>query len=134
MKCTKGPRKTSLSRKKRSSLLTLAWLLLLSTPVLGQLGVRATAIPDVRPPFHRPFYPLLSDGESLTDFTAPDLRTSMLQPRLTPQAYRMAEPAFFCRIEARMEKTAGLPVRFRLGDVQYVDYLEGKIDGWRWGW
>lgn len=35
---------------------------------------------------------------------------------------------FFCRIEYQMEQAANFPVRFRLGDVQYVDYLESKRD------
>ena len=35
---------------------------------------------------------------------------------------------FFCRIEYQMEQAANFPVRFRLGDIQYVDYLESKRD------
>ena len=35
---------------------------------------------------------------------------------------------FFCKIEYQMEQTSGFPVKFRLGDVQYVDLLEGKRD------
>ena len=33
---------------------------------------------------------------------------------------------FFCRIEYDMIKQKNIPVKFRLGDVQYVDQLEGK--------
>ncbi len=33
---------------------------------------------------------------------------------------------FFCRIEYDMVKQKNIPVKFRLGDVQYVDELEGK--------
>ena len=52
------------------------------------------------------------------------------------QAFRYAadDLAFFCRLEVKLEKTARLPVRFRLGDVQAVDYLEGKFSGWRYGY
>ena len=42
--------------------------------------------------------------------------------------------AFFCRLELRLEKATKIPVRFRLGDVQQVDYLEGKFTGWRYGY
>lgn len=35
---------------------------------------------------------------------------------------------FFCDIECQMEQASGFPVKFRLGDVNYVDQLEGKID------
>ncbi len=34
--------------------------------------------------------------------------------------------AFFCKVELRLEKVAKIPVKFRLGDVDYVDELEGK--------
>ncbi|MCS6929865.1 MAG: hypothetical protein NZM43_10260 [Saprospiraceae bacterium] len=33
---------------------------------------------------------------------------------------------FFCRIEHQLNRRAMLKVKFRLGDVSYVDWLEGK--------
>lgn len=36
--------------------------------------------------------------------------------------------AFFCRMELKLENATKLPIRFRLGDVDYVDRLEGKRD------
>ncbi|NJL74194.1 MAG: hypothetical protein HC892_03275 [Saprospiraceae bacterium] len=33
---------------------------------------------------------------------------------------------FFCKIEIQMERQAKMPVRFRLGEVDYVNRLEGK--------
>lgn len=42
--------------------------------------------------------------------------------------------AFFCRLELRLEDATRMPVRFRLGSSQYVDYLEGKFEGWRYGY
>jgi hypothetical protein len=33
---------------------------------------------------------------------------------------------FFCRIEHRMAKKLSVPVLFRLGSVEYVNWLEGK--------
>jgi hypothetical protein len=33
---------------------------------------------------------------------------------------------FFCRIEHRLGHQMALPLKFRLGDVPYVDRLEGK--------
>lgn len=43
-----------------------------------------------------------------------------------PQAYAYKDLAFFCKIEVQLEKAVKLPVKFRLGSVDYVDYLEGK--------
>ena len=33
---------------------------------------------------------------------------------------------FFCRQEIKIEHATKIPFKFRLGSVQYVDYLEGK--------
>lgn len=43
-----------------------------------------------------------------------------------PIIYSYNNLAFFCKIEVKMEKAAKLPIKFRLGDVDYVDRLEGK--------
>ncbi|MCB0706970.1 MAG: hypothetical protein KDC34_16760 [Saprospiraceae bacterium] len=53
--------------------------------------------------------PVLSFGQ--------DIQTTL--PATAPQA-------FFCRLEWQLEKSIQVPVKFRLGDVQYVDQLEGK--------
>lgn len=33
---------------------------------------------------------------------------------------------FFCKIEHRWGKESPVPIKFRLGSVEYVDWLEGK--------
>lgn len=39
---------------------------------------------------------------------------------------RQHEQAFFCRIEHQLSLKIQIPFKFRLGSVQYVDWLEGK--------
>jgi hypothetical protein len=46
----------------------------------------------------------------------------------TPVAkdYYSKHLGFFCRKEVWLEKSISLPLRFRLGSVEYTDYMEGK--------
>lgn len=43
-----------------------------------------------------------------------------------PADYSYKNLGIFCKWEVQLEKKARIPVRFRLGEVQYVDRLEGK--------
>lgn len=43
-----------------------------------------------------------------------------------PKLYAYQDLAFFCRLEVKMDKASKMPVRFRLGSVDYVNRLEGK--------
>jgi len=46
--------------------------------------------------------------------------------RLVPQDTYSKELAFFCKREWELEKKTGVPMKFRLGSVDYVNTLEGK--------
>jgi hypothetical protein len=37
---------------------------------------------------------------------------------------------FFCKIEHQIGKRLPMPILFRLGSVEYVNYLEGKTDSY----
>lgn len=52
--------------------------------------------------------------------------SSPTQLNAIPRAWCYSDLAFFCKIEVKMEKAVRFPIKFRLGDVQYVDQLEGK--------
>ncbi len=41
-------------------------------------------------------------------------------------AYSYDKLAFFCKIEVKLEKQTKLPIKVRLGEVNYTEKLEGK--------
>lgn len=44
-----------------------------------------------------------------------------------PKAWAYKDLAFFCKIEVDIEKATKLPVKFRIGEVQQVEKMEGKL-------
>jgi len=59
--------------------------------------------------------------------TAPLAAGRNISPSMlvSPSFYTTRLP-FFCRQELKIEHAVGIPFKFRLGSVQYVDYLERK--------
>jgi len=49
-----------------------------------------------------------------------------LRPVAQPKAWQYQDLALFCKLEVKMERAFRMPLRIRVGDVQYVDWLEGK--------
>lgn len=43
-----------------------------------------------------------------------------------PSAYCYQKLAFFCKVEVKIEKISTFPIKFRLGSIPYVDFLEQK--------
>ena len=58
------------------------------------------------------------------DYALPDPSTFKMQAM--PVVYAVSELPMFCKWEVKLEKAATFPVKFRLGEVQYVEHLEGK--------
>ena len=80
-------------------------------------GIPANSLWSFR---HSNGFPHLSSDAScmLDESTASPLPSVMIPHKI--------HLAFFCQIEEQATKAARIPVRFRLGTVDYVDRLEGK--------
>ena len=77
------------------------------------------------PPFASTFTNLKK--QTLTQI--PSLRTAIVNPLQTdaqPKGWSYQELGLFCKLEVKMEKAFKMPVKFRLGEVQYVEKMEGK--------
>ncbi len=46
--------------------------------------------------------------------------------QLLPNEFYTRHLAFFCRKELQLEKVTNVPIRFRLGSLDYTNMLEGK--------
>ena len=45
-----------------------------------------------------------------------------------PKVYNFDDLGFFCKVEVLMEKKTKMPIKIRLGEVQYVERMEGKYE------
>lgn len=70
-------------------------------------------------------YPLIKNINSLQH---PVLFSSSFYNSIPvlPGNFIVSQLGFFCKKEWKFESVTKLPFRFRLGSVQYVDWMEGK--------
>lgn len=53
--------------------------------------------------------------------------TTRQRPHI-PLVYAYEDLGFFCKVEVQLEKRTRIPIKIRLGEVQYVERLEGKYN------
>lgn len=56
-------------------------------------------------------------------------RTDTLRktPAFLPANFATCNFGFFCKQELRLEKQVHIPIKFRLGSIEYTNWLEGKL-------
>lgn len=112
-------------------------LFLLSAPFFSQgqqLTIAGNSLPELRQMQTAQIStPVLSQSIQHLQLTKIDERTNislaeaMLQgPSQQPRAWSYQDLAFFCKLEVKLEKATSLPIKFRLGEVQYAENREGK--------
>jgi hypothetical protein len=74
---------------------------------------------------------------TMGDFQVPPqakhpLRLSLLPHATIPASWYTDNLSGFCRPEWKLEKTTGIPLRLRLGSLDYVNRLEGKTQAWQY--
>jgi len=80
---------------------------------------RFTLTPEGRPS-------LFVDATKTEIISPPKNPFATLQTTAIPKAYCYEDLAIFCKLEVQLEKTFKFPIKIRLGEVNYVEMLEGK--------
>lgn len=70
--------------------------------------------------------PLFSDSTKTQTNPPQKYPINPLQITPIPKAYCYEDLAIFCKLEVKLEKKFKFPVKIRLGEVNYVEMLEGK--------
>jgi len=66
---------------------------------------------------------LLANKQSFFKF---GIMTKSQPVAILPANYYCSQLGFFCKKELKLETATKIPFRFRLGSLQYNDWLEGK--------
>jgi hypothetical protein len=68
----------------------------------------------------------LAKQQSISGNYLRDLKAGYFKTALPIPGWSANDLPFFCKIEHQWAKKLPVPLKFRLGSVEYVDWLEGK--------
>jgi hypothetical protein len=99
-----------------------------STKLKGQIGLRipenAISQTSSSPPQYKTYF-YKKNTYVIDNQYVNNTKQTKIAKQL-PSVFAVDKMPFFCKIEYKMGLNKKLPLKFRLGDVQYVDELEGK--------
>lgn len=114
-------------------LITIVFLSLSALSYAQSITITGYSLPELRQPQTVDIsHSYLSQSIQYLQLTANpkaalSLEEVMLRsPSQVPQAWSYQDLAFFCKLEVKLEKATSLPIKFRLGEVQYAENREGK--------
>lgn len=112
-------------------LLCIGWGASVPTSMPAQVVLRNPSLPfQWNEPFAQPRFPLQMKAKSVLLFPGKlGLGYTFSNFNAGPPVlskWTADELPFFCRIEHHLGKQTRVPFKFRLGSVEYVDWLEGK--------
>lgn len=74
---------------------------------------------------YAPFYQSLSNNNKLI-FIPGTIKPNAQPATILRADFYCSQLGFFCKKELKLESVTRIPFRFRLGSLQYNDWLEGK--------
>ncbi len=119
--------------KYLSVILTIVLFTFSSSAIAAQVRLSGQSLPELRrvdplPVYSTYFSQSIRQLSLLASTPQTSYRVDFKQqaPTQVPQAWSYHDLAFFCRLEVKLEKATNLPIKFRLGEVQYAENREGK--------
>lgn len=80
--------------------------------------------------FCQQYFPTIRKLPATGSFFIP-YQSVFYQPKpsqVLPANFYCTQLGFFCKKELKFEAVTKIPFKFRLGSIQYTDWLEGKIN------
>jgi hypothetical protein len=118
--------------RKRPILFVVVLILIFNGEIFSQSKPQKINYPATNHPLARPGIVYNFRFKDLQKNAAGNFEKNPHKPSLTiplqilPGSFYSGHLSFFCRQEIQLEKAISIPLRFRLGSLGYVDYLEQK--------